>query len=508
MPGIALLRATAVSLPMLLLAASLTAQSSATDSQPVDIVQAPEAAQAPGVQTASRAAPAISAPSGSKVRIVRLSEVKGVVQMDRANGRGFEAAITNLPVIESSRLQTGDGVAEVEFEDNSTLRVGPDSIVEFPLLERLPGGTTVSSVHLVKGMAYVSLMKTAGNEFNLLFGQQNLRLPTGSHIRLELNETEAKLAVLDGGVHVESPSGVMDVSRKKTVTFEMADGSQPQVAKDVASNSFDEWDRNAVAYHARTASMSMLSGSPYAYGSNDMAYYGAFSDAGGCGSMWRPYFASAAWEPYSNGAWAWYQGAGYSFVSPYQWGWTPYHSGSWSYCQGSGWGWMPGNNWNGLNNTAALTGLKGPTRGPTVPVHAPKAGEPTLLAAGLKPATRSGISESGSFVFRKDSAGLGIPREGLGRLDKFSEHVMQKGSVATPVYIQAPTSFRSGGHGTAQGGVATIHRGSSSSSGGGSFQGGNSNPGSRSSNVSSMSTSSSSSSHSSAGSGGGGGSHH
>ena len=123
---------------------------------------------------------------------------------------------------------------------------------------------------------------------------------------------------------------------------------------------FDAWDKNAAEYHAQTAGSGTLSSSPYAYGLNDMGYYGSFMDAGGCGSMWRPYFASAAWDPYSNGVWAWYQGAGYSWVSPYPWGWTPYHYGSWSYCPGAGWGWRPGGSWNGLNNSTAF----GPGGGP------------------------------------------------------------------------------------------------------------------------------------------------
>ena len=109
----------------------------------------------------------------SKVRIVRLSEVKGAVQLDRNTGHGFEPAVANMPIVEKSRLQTGYGVAEVEFEDNSTLRLAPDSLVEFPQLDRLAGGATASSVHLVKGMAYVSLLKTRGNEFNLLFGSRS-----------------------------------------------------------------------------------------------------------------------------------------------------------------------------------------------------------------------------------------------------------------------------------------------------------------------------------------------
>ena len=90
----------------------------------------------------------------SKVRIVRLSQVNGEVQLDRNTGRGYELALTILPIILKIRLETGMGSAEVEFEDNSTLRIAPRSIVEFPQLDRLPGGGTASTVRLVKGTAY------------------------------------------------------------------------------------------------------------------------------------------------------------------------------------------------------------------------------------------------------------------------------------------------------------------------------------------------------------------
>src|SRR5277367_3450103 len=89
-----------------------------------------------------------SAPAhaNSKVRIVRLSEVKGAVQLDRNTGRGFEEAMPNLPIVEQARLQTAQGVAEVEFEDNSTLRIAPDSLVEFSQLELLPSGAKASTM--------------------------------------------------------------------------------------------------------------------------------------------------------------------------------------------------------------------------------------------------------------------------------------------------------------------------------------------------------------------------
>jgi hypothetical protein len=408
--------------------------------------------------TAQTAEPAVP-PATSKVRIVRLSQVKGEVQLDRANGRGYEPAITNLPVVEGSRLLTGKGVAEIEFEDNSSLRVAPDSIVEFPKLERLPVGTTVSSIHLVKGTAYVSLMKTPGNEFNLSFGEQNVSLSAASHVRLELEGDQATLAVLEGTVHVENASGAMDVPRKKSVTFQMNQSSMPTVAKAIADSPFDTWDHSGAQYHSQAANMSALSGSPYTYGSSDMAYYGNFADSGGCGMMWRPYFASAAWEPYANGSWAWYQGAGYSWVSPYPWGWMPYHYGDWSFCPGTGWGWMPGGSWTGLNNIAAASQAGKPIHAPIMPSHPPLLGELTLKGANEKPLVRSEATAD-SFLFRRDSAGLGIPRDELGKLEKFSLHANDKGTARTAIYFEASSSQEGARGQSASASMVSMHRGS------------------------------------------------
>src|SRR3981189_680205 len=74
----------------------------------------------------------VSASAESKARIVRLSQVQGTVQIDRAAGDGFDKAFINLPVIEGSKLKTGkDGRAEVEFEDGSALRLASVKKVAF-----------------------------------------------------------------------------------------------------------------------------------------------------------------------------------------------------------------------------------------------------------------------------------------------------------------------------------------------------------------------------------------
>jgi hypothetical protein len=419
-------------------------------SSPAQETNAP--ANAPGSEGAEViASPQTSTPASanSKVRIVRLSEVKGDVQIDRKLGQGFGSAMANLPVTEGARLKTGDGVAEVEFEDNSTVRLAPNSLIEFPQLELLPSGAKASAVNVMQGMVYVSLVNTKGNEFTLTFGQEKLKLPPDSHIRLDMTAGEAKLAVFHGDALVEGPSGSTDVGKNKTATFNLASQSEPTVAKSVADNALDPWDHNAVDYHKSFANASPYGNSPYAYGINDMNYYGSFG--GGCGgSMWRPYFASASWDPYSNGAFAYYPGAGYSWVSPYPWGWTPFHSGSWAFCQGIGWGWMPGGAWMGLANLGGMANTPTGVTRPRPPNEPPSGGHPAIVPVNLKPLNSSSLGAHDTFVFRGDSAGLGVPRGTLGKLNSFSSHAEQHGMASIPI----SSSPRGAAEGQGRGGNA------------------------------------------------------
>ena len=399
--------------------------------------------------------PAATVSANSKVRIVRLSEVKGEVQMDRQTGKGFEAAMANLPVVEGSKLKTAEGVAEVELEDNSTVRLGLNSEVEFPKLELLPSGAKSSSITLLQGTVYVSLIKTPGNEFSVKFGQQTVTLPPDSHVRLQLTPTEASLAVLHGDALVQDASGPTTVGKNKTMTFNLAAQNPPVIAKNVTEQPLDKWDTDAAQYHKSYANASSFGNSPYSYGINDMNYYGSFVN--GCGgSMWRPYFTSASWDPFASGAWAYYPSAGYSWVSPYPWGWTPYHYGSWSFCQGVGWGWQPGGAWMGLANNT-FVGQPGGSQNtlagthPRPPLRAPTAKESSLVGVNLKSMPASSLGPKDTFVFRSDSAGLGVPRGSLGKLNSFSGQTAQHGLATTNVYYagqQAGGAARSGNVGT------------------------------------------------------------
>jgi hypothetical protein len=374
----------------------------------------------------------------SQVRIVRLSQVTGQVHLDRKTGHSFDAAFINLPVLAGEALRTQQGLAEVEFEDNSSLRLAPESLVEFPRLGRDVSGATITAVNLLHGSLYVSLAagKSAG-EFTVNAGNQTIAVSPSTHLRLDLHASTAKMVVFQGSAAVSGPSGSMVVTKKKAISFDTASSTQPQFTAVGEPALFDTWDKNAADYHkVRANSFAQgITGSPYVYGLNDLNYYGSFSNVAGCGAMWRPYLASASFDPYSSGVWSWYPGQGYSWVSLYPWGWAPFHSGSWDYCPAAGgWGWNPHGTWRGILNHPTIP-VRGPVHLPVRPTPPPPPvrGQATLIAVNLKSLQPSRQEPDGKFSFRAGSAGLGVPRGVFNNLAKFSERAENRGSATTYV---------------------------------------------------------------------------
>lgn len=373
-------------------------------------------------------------PGESLARIVRLSQAKGVVQMDRDTGSGFEATSPNMPVVQGVRLRTGDGLAEVEFEDNSSLRLTPGTEVDFPELKLRQTGAKATVISIKSGSVYLSMAATRDNDFSVQFAGHTLTLSPSAHIHLFVGPPSTRLTVFSGEARVSGPDGTEVAAKKQTLNFDATGATPPQVAKGILHDDYDEWDKNEVDYQKRYALANSFSGggSPYGYGLADLNYYGSFINAGGCGQMWQPYFVGAGWSPYSAGLWAWYPGVGYSYVSMYPWGWTPFHSGNWAYCQGSGWGWQPTGGWNGLSNLRKLhvTGPSGIK--PPAPPPPPRPKQPTLtLAKGSAPLPVSGVQPTGEFRFNNNSAGLGVPRGAFSHLNKISANVQQHGTVTT-----------------------------------------------------------------------------
>lgn len=400
--------------------------------------------------------------SDSQVRIVRLSSIEGVVEIDRGIGQGFDKAMVNLPVTQGTKLRTADdGRAEVEFEDGSAIRLAPNTAVEFPQLSLRDSGEKVSTVEIKHGDVYLDFAGAKDNEFTLLLSHQRVTLAHSAHLRAGMGDVDATVAVFKGDVHIESPSGAVELKKNQTASFDRLDNDRYTLAKNIQQEPDDAWDKHQAEYHVRYASNSYQNYSPYAYGVSDMSYYGSFFNAPGYGMMWRPYFVGMGWDPFMNGAWAFYPGAGFGWVSSYPWGWTPYHYGTWAFVPGYGWAWQPGGVWTPWYAQPRV--LNAP-HGFSVP-QPPRAGTNTVVV-NRGPVSMPGTQSGGRLVIRNDSAGLGIRRGEINNLAKASQQVQERGAILQRVHpapvSQMPQSARGpGSAGPASRGSEPMGRGSS-----------------------------------------------
>lgn len=376
------------------------------------------------------ALPALPALADSQARIVRLSDVQGSVQIDKNTGMGFENAFLNLPITQGAQVRTQDrGRAEIEFEDGSTLRLTPNTTVQFSTLSLSDAGKRISEINVVEGMAYVNWL--GKDELALNFSREKLTLDRAAHFRVETSTEVADLAVFKGDVNVEGPAGNVVVEKKKTATFATADNDKYTLANKVEEAPLDSWDQEASSYHQQYAKNNS---SPYGYGVSDLNYYGSYSNVPGYGMMWQPYFTGIGWNPFMDGAWSWYPGFGYMFASAYPWGWMPYRYGSWMFIPSNGWMWQPG----GWNSWVTVPRYAGNLPTNFHPLVAPEAGTVKTVTVG-RATTLSAVQPS-RMVVNAGSAGLGISRGSIENLNSLNHQVTKSGFVEVRPAPQFSTS--------------------------------------------------------------------
>jgi uncharacterized protein DUF6600/FecR-like protein len=382
---------------------------------------------------------ALPALAESQARIVRLSDVKGTVQIDKNSGLGFESAFANLPITQGTQLRTRDnGRAEIEFEDGSTLRIIPNTTLEFSRLGLSDEGKRISAIKLVEGRAYVNWVGKSGDEFTLNFSQERVSLGPAAHFRVDSSSSLSEVASLKNDLEVLGPSGAVKVGKNKIVSFDAEDNDRSALAKDIEEDPYDQWDEQSIEYHDQHAKNNST---PYGYGSSDLSYYGAYSNVPGYGTLWQPYFVGSGWDPFMDGAWSWYPGMGYMWASAYPWGWMPYYYGNWMNVPGYGWGWQPGGwgTWKGGIHYvgAAIAGF----RPPVVPTGTVSA---VVVGKGGPVVTERPSMQA---VIRSGSAGLGIPRGSYENLHHLNTQVAKTGFVEVHAAPAFAASSPAGGYG-------------------------------------------------------------
>ena len=180
-----------------------------------------------------------TADTGSHARIVRISYLQGAVQFKGA------PAVMNSPVTEASRLVTGtDGVAEVEFEDQSAIRVASETQINFAQLARLSNGEAMTRVDLEDGEVEFLIPASSAGRFAVNVRGKNILFTQPGRFRILSTEaTPLEIAVWKGEAAVSDlESGKqVTVKARETLALNPENLGQYNVENSVLGDDLDRW---------------------------------------------------------------------------------------------------------------------------------------------------------------------------------------------------------------------------------------------------------------------------
>lgn len=232
-------------------------------------------------------------------QIVRISYVEGDVRIQRGEPNGkassaaWEKAAADLPLETGFSLVTGDGRAEIEFENASTVYLGANSVLTFNDLHET-AGVPYTELALLSGAVSLHIHPyVAGEKFVLHTPTEDLlsKYPDKTFARVESYTDAVSITPLEGG-ELRLPGVQKDAALPgRTWTYRQGQlWAEEGAANDEAFSAWDKWVVDRVAQRDAAISAVMeASGLPAPIpGMAGMAGQGKFFDCAPYGTCWEP----------------------------------------------------------------------------------------------------------------------------------------------------------------------------------------------------------------------------
>jgi hypothetical protein len=272
-----------------------------------------------------------------QARYARLGEFEGKVEVQLRAGDPWSAAERNLPLAESAWLRTGaSSRLEIELDEGSAWRLGPESQIEISDYTRLSTGQRLTVLSLDRGVAYFTGEPGAADTLTLVVPGALATLVRGARVRLQVDATVSRISVIEGVVRLSCPAADLDLREGQTVRVEPANAARFGLDREVPAMDLDRWNEDRDKAVAASTSGSHVA---QRYGVADLDTAGEWVQTE-LGAVWKPKVGEG-WAPFQNGRWRWYDALGYTWVSDESWGWIPYHHGRWTRQGELGWVWVP-----------------------------------------------------------------------------------------------------------------------------------------------------------------------
>ena len=271
-------------------------------------------------------------------RYARLGEFQGKVEVQLTAADDWTPAVRNLPLLESSWVRTGPSSrVEVELDEGSAWRLGPDSQGAISDYTRLSTGQRITLLALDRGLAYFTGRPEGKDALTLAVPGAQLILTRQARVRLEVEESWSRISVLEGSARFSSPAAEIDLRQGQATRVEPANPARFFLDREVTALELDQWSETRDQALALSPSAGHVI---ERYGLHDLDSAGEWIQTADLGAVWKPK-VDDGWVPFRRGRWLWYGALGYTWVSDEPWGWLPYHHGRWEMRKPLGWVWAP-----------------------------------------------------------------------------------------------------------------------------------------------------------------------
>ena len=276
----------------------------------------------------------------AQARYARLGEFEGKVEVQIQAADSWVPAERNLPLPESSWLRTAaSSRLEIELDDGSGWRLGPNSQGEISDYSRLSTGQRVTLLSLDHGLGYFTGQSEGKDALTLVVPGAQVTMGRFARVRIEAQDSWSQVSVIQGIVRFSSPAAEIELREGQTARVEPANPSRFFLDRDVPSMDLDQWSADRDKAQAATTSGAHVR---QRYGLQDLDAAGVWIQTADLGAVWK-LKNQDGWTPFQNGRWRWYGTLGYTWVSDDPWGWLPYHYGRWTRRDNLGWVWAPAN---------------------------------------------------------------------------------------------------------------------------------------------------------------------
>jgi quercetin dioxygenase-like cupin family protein len=272
-------------------------------------------------------------------RYARVGDMQGAPEVQVHAADNWRPAERNLPLLESSRIQSGQqDRIEVELDDGAVLRLAGNSLAELSDYAQLSTAQRVTLVSLDHGVAYFTGEPRLHDTFSVALPGMQITLRQGSRLRLTSFDGSNTLAVLEGAVMFSTPAMEMQLRAGQFIQIYSNAPDRFTLQRQIPQMEADEWSEGRDKSTAHTTAAAYVSG--VGYGLADLDHSGAWVRTPVGELVWKPR-VDDNWRPFRDGRWEWYDEAGFTWIPAEAWGWLPYHFGRWMQDASLGWVWYP-----------------------------------------------------------------------------------------------------------------------------------------------------------------------